>query len=432
MTQRNQRYLGAAFWLAAVGAAATWMLAGHAQPGGADAAAEINASPASLIMDSLWSPTESIEVSDPTGALRVGDVAFSRQSDRWQEVGYITSVRQVDQSANRLTLSLFDRSVWTPAATLRVHRNSGRIGDVMETLLPPQKRERLQQKLAAAFEAHADAVASEILPLIVSSIGASVPLIEIGVEESIARHRAEIDTLVKRYREEIVREKLVPLVREEVMPIVRRHAAEPAEAIGREIWDKASLWRFGWRAVYDQTPLPERALVATEWSRFVDEEVTPILEAHLEEIATAVEEIAKEIAANENVRDELAETATTIASDPEARHLLRIILRESIVDNEQLRQAWTDVWSSPAAKERLRRAGERLEPILRETGDELMGTREHGIEPGFARVLRNQVLSKDRTWITITSGEGTAPAGEPVAMQRATEFMPYPVVYLAQ
>lgn len=444
MTQRHERWLGAAFWIASIGCVAAWLLAVDSRADTSPSAATWQSSPASLILESLWSSTESIEIEDPTGVVRVGDVAFAPHGSQWHEVGYITAVRRVEKADNRVTLTVFDSEAWAPTAIFQVHRNSGRIGDVMATLLPPEKRERLQQRLTAALETHAQSVADEILPLVAESIQTSVPLIESALSDAIERHREEIDTLIARYRAEILNDRILPLIREEVMPIVRKHGAEPAETIGREIWDKASLWRFGWRAIYDKSPLPERELVAVEWDRFVEEEVTPVVEAHLDEIISAVERTIQDLAANRKLRGELAELIHTIAQDPEARALFRTILREAIVDNQQLRQAWASVWSSPAAKERLRRTSKRLEPILREIGDEVMGTRAEGIEPGFARVLRNQILSKDRTWITITPAneqetgserEGaTGSEGEEkaIVLRQADKFMSYPVVYLAK
>ncbi|EMI54179.1 hypothetical protein RSSM_04374 [Rhodopirellula sallentina SM41] len=61
-----------------------------------------------------------------------------------------------------------------------------------------------------------------------------------------------------------------------------------------------------------------------------------------------------------------------------------------------------------------------------------MGTREAGIEPGFARVLRNQILSKDRTWITITPSGGDMTGESAPRLEESQRFMPYPVVYVVQ
>jgi len=455
MTNANRQWLGGAFWAFGFVALASWLIAGNrsnASKNNEETGGKRNriASPAALMVDSLWSSTTPMEVRDPTGIVRVGDVVFAEPA---REVGYVTAVRPIEDAANVVTIAMFEPDVGSSSAVFTVHRNSGRLGDVLTTLMPGPKREELQRKIAAALEAHADAVTRELVPLVMQSIRASVPLIESGIVDAIERHDREIEGLVARYREEIVNERIVPLVRTEVMPIVRKHGQEPAEAIGREVWNRASLFRFGWRVVYDRSPLPERELVAEEWQRFVDEEVVPIVEDNLDEIAAAVEGMVQDLAANERLRSELSAVVGTIASDPEARKLFGKILREGILENKALQQAWMNVWSSPEAKERLRRAGERIEPILRELGDELMGTRQDGIEPGFARVLRNQILAKDRTWITITSGPDSVASppilaphspsnspphspsnspsnSPPIILRRATQFTPYPVIHV--
>ncbi|EMI56362.1 hypothetical protein, partial [Rhodopirellula sallentina] len=379
MNQKQQVWIGIAFWAIVLLFGGGWMISGRVreQRGGDPSAAvteHSSASPASLMLGSLWSPNQDFEIADPTGVVNVGDVVFAPQADEgieakdphsvsnWHEVGYVTSVRIEKGAANQITVSMFDPDAWSDSATFTVHRNSGRMEDVLATLMPREKRAELQQRLKRAFDLHAESIAEEIMPLIVESTRATVPIIESAMVESVERHRDEIDALVSRYREEIVRERIVPLVREEVLPIVRAHGQEPAESIGREVWNRASLWRFGWRAIYDKSPLPERELVVEEWRRFVDEEVVPIVEDHLDEIAVAVENMIRDLAANEKLRSEIADVANTIASDPEAQRLLRTILREAIVDNERIREAWSQIWTSADAQARLRRAGQRIEP----------------------------------------------------------------------
>ena len=103
-------------------------------------------------------------------------------------------------------------------------------------------------------------------------------------------------------------------------------------------------------------------------------------------------------------------------------------MKETLVDNERLRQVWSEVWTSDEAKRALDMAGDRLEPVIRQIGDDLFGTREGGIDPNFARVLRSQVLGKDRRWI-VAYHTGAESSGE---IQISTKRMPYPVVYTAQ
>ena len=72
------------------------------------------------------------------------------------------------------------------------------------------------------------------------------------------------------------------------MPIVQKHGQPPAEEIGQEIWNRASLWRFGWRAVYDKTPFTDKDLVEKEWKRFVKQEAVPVIESKMDSIVSAI------------------------------------------------------------------------------------------------------------------------------------------------
>jgi hypothetical protein len=436
LTRKHRVAIGTAFWLFAAIGIGVWLIRDQT------AADNRTDSPARLLLQSLTSRTAVVVIDDPSKRVDMGDVVFARtdtsanvgDSDTpWQEVGYVSKVRlnSSRSESNELTVTLFDPELAEANHRYLVHRSSGRLDEVLATLLPGERREALQAKLQEAMKQHADEVTSTVLPLVLESLRASVPVIEQELAASIERHQPEIELLAQRYRDEIVQERLIPLVRQEVIPIIRRHGQEPAEEIGREIWNKASLWRFGWRALYDKSPLPERELVQEEWRRFLEQEIVPTVEDHLDELAIAVEEILRDLASNELLRNGFGEVILTIADDEEARNLFRVIVKEAVFDNESLREVWTNIWTSEDARRRLRIAGQRIEPILRQIGDEVMGTREDGIEPGFAKVLRNQILGKDRTWITIHPVDGLSSTKERPRLMVAREFMAYPVVHLA-
>lgn len=429
MSRQHRLITGIAFWLIALILVGVWLVRDQAAIG------NVTASPASLLWESLTARTTTISINDASQRIRDGDVVFAKTDDtsKWQEVGYVSAVQSNGErtAPNRVIVTLFEPELADTPNRYVMHRSSGRLDEVLATLLPADRREALQVRLREAMNAHADEVTAAVVPLVLESFKASVPIIEQELAASIERHQTEIDELADRYRDEIVQERLVPLVRQEVIPIIRRHGQEPAEEIGREIWDKASLWRFGWRALYDKSPLPERELVQEEWRRFLDQEIVPTVEEHLDEMAAAVEKMLRDLAANETLREELMDVASTVVDDEQARELVRSIVEEAVWENQRLRETWTNIWTSPDAKRRLRIAGERIEPILRQIGDEVMGTREGGIEPGFAKVLRNQILGKDRTWITIHPVDGLSSEDERPSLTIAKEFMAYPVVHLA-
>lgn len=156
-----------------------------------------------------------------------------------------------------------------------------------------------------------------------------------------------------------------------------------------------------------------------------------MFEEYMDDIVDAVQETVAAVAANQKVRIELADVATGIASDADTQQLVREILQETLIDNERLRRVWGEVWSSEEAQAALDLAGDRLEPVIRQIGDDLFGSREEGINPNFARVLRNQILGKDRQWIVATLAAEGLDAESVAVLQLSQQPMPYPIVYLA-
>ncbi|MCG8649330.1 MAG: hypothetical protein MI861_05835 [Pirellulales bacterium] len=368
-----------------------------------------------------------VETVDPSAALRRHDpVFFQTAPGQWRQVGYVRRGHG-EVSPEKVQILWHDGEVLPGQCQLTLYRNRGRLEDVVATMLPPDKRRQIQNRLAAAMTRHGEELSAEFVPLVRKSLRQSLPVIEDEFRRASARHRKEIDRLARRWNRDIVSEHLIPLARREIMPIVQKHGQPTAERIGRELWDRASLWRFGWRAIYDRAPLPERNLVQAEWDRFVKKEAVPVFESHMDEIVVAVQRVVTDVSANATVRSELSDVADDLAADPETRKLIRSILKETLLDNERLRKVWNDVWNSEEARRTLTLAGERMEPVVREIGDDLFGTEQEGIDPNFARVLRNQILGKDRRWIVATLSD------QPDAhrLEVSDERMPFPIVYLA-
>jgi len=464
LAKSYNRWIGAGFWAAAVIVSVVGLAA-------------TDATTRRAVQDLFWSSSglpgdrsgraTVVTVVDPTGWLQPGDSAFKFDgvSNQWHQVGFVIAseklqsgagesddTRRTDQHqqsaaspsvraereagpaapplhAVTLRLSGVDRPVET--LDFRVRRASGKLDAVLATLVPEAKRRQLMEKIKFAMRQHGEAITDAMLPVVLDAFAKSVPAIESELKRSVQRHQPQIDSLVARYRRVIVQERLVPLAQEEVLPVLLRHGQGPAEEIGREIWDRAPLWQLGWRAAYDQSPLPQRDMLQAAWRRFVDEEVTPILRDHTDQIVAALEKTMVELSANEAIREEFAQLARQIVRDPEVQELARQIVREAIVENRHLRTIWVRTWSSPQARQALKVAGRRIEPLLREIGDEVMGTRTEGIEPGFARVLRNQILGKDRVWLTVHDGN-VRPSGTPIMASLDPSFAVYPVVRLAR
>lgn len=412
--------LGVLFWVAVVAA-------GYAAK--ASARRGQSGDPAVTLVDYFAGPVVRVNAVDPSARLRVHDPIFYQEdTGAWSQIGYVQAAAGGPEAG--VTLSWHDRRIVPSQCQLWQYHSSGRLEEVVATMLPPEKRLAIQQRLAAALNAHGDELSTAFVPLVEESLRQSIPVIDDEFRAAVDRHRSEIDQLGRRWNDEVVNQRLLPLARREIIPIVRTHGEPAAEQIGRELWDRASLWRFGWRAAYDKSPLPRRDLLQQEWDRFVEQEAMPVFEQHMDEIVEAVQRILSDVAASEAVRRELAEVADDVARDPETRRMVRTILVETLVDNPRLRQVWSGVWTSDEAQRALELAGDRLEPVVRQIGDDLFGSERQGIDPNFARVLRNQILGKDRRWI-VARRTGQPSAGAVATILLASESMPYPIVYLA-
>ncbi|MDA7904984.1 hypothetical protein N9A80_01425 [Rhodopirellula sp.] len=383
----------------------------------------------------LFGGQSEVLVRAPAGKLRIHDPVFLKQDGSWVQVGYVQAISApLNDSSNSSSSAILNwhSSQFAPKdCRFVLHRNRGRLEDVIATMLPPETRAKIQERLATTMKQHGQELSNAFVPLVQNSLKRSLPIIENEFRLSVKRHRGEIEALGDRWNDEVVSERLVPLARREIVPIVRKHGEPTAEEIGRELWDRASIFSFGWRAAYDGLPLvPRKDLVREEWTRFVENEAVPVFEQRMDEIVDSIQKIVSDVAANPKVRKELTDVAVVIANDPEAQKLVRQILKESLVDNQRLKDSWKDVWSSDEAQQAFELAGDRLEPVIRKIGDDLIGSRELGINPNFARVLRSQILGKDRQWIVAIPVQGDRKKQQ-LRIETSTDSMPYPIVYLA-
>jgi hypothetical protein len=343
-----------------------------------------------------FQPTRHIRIDPQNLRLVHGDPVFQLDGGgRWKQVGHVAELSPA-------TVVWYQRPWPTEGQQWKYHEAPRDLRHVLGLLAPPQRRAAIESQIRAALREHGGAIQASLEPLVLESVRESLPLIQRGVSISIDRHREELDAIAARYRQEIVRERLLPLIRTEVLPVVQQYAQPLAEEIGRELWDRASLWRFGWRYLYDTSPLPERALVRGEWERFVQQEVIPVVRSHEEDFIVANGRIMESLSENAEIHKVLTEVGSDLLEDAELRRFLLKVLRESVLENEELRERWREIWNSERASAALADAADRLEPAIRAIGDELFGTREGGITPEFARVLRLAILEKDRRWIVVS------------------------------
>lgn len=387
--------IGVVFWAGCVVLAATaWQRS--------SATATADAAPLSQLVDYALTQPDRLPAELPSVPVRRGDPIFFESPQGWLQTGYLDCV---DADAGIAEVVWYEPAIDPRQCRLDYYRNRGKFDDVLETLLPPEKRRRIQDRLSQTFREHGDEVTAAFRPVIEQSLKESAPVLEDALKASIERHEEEFKAIGKRWENDILKQRIVPLLRAEVLPTIREHGEPVAQEIGRELWDRASIWRFGWRALYDKSPLPEKDLLKGEWERFVEQEAIPVFEDRMDDIIDSQKKIFVEVSQNERIRDEFEAVFKEMAGDPEFQDLMKAVVRESVIDNKQLHEIWTANFKSDQARSAIRLAGERLEPIVREIGDDLFGTKEAGIDPDFARVLRNQILGKDKRWIIASPAE---------------------------
>ncbi len=353
-----------------------------------------------------------------TRELAIGDPIFLETADgTLRQIGEIAALRQGSQTlparqalVREALAELYPQAPpLSPDAELTYIATPDSLAWVVQKLLPDEKRAQIAAELSTVLAEHREEILAALRPLAEQSLRDSLAVIEQDLPAALARHRAELEAIGARYHTEIVEAEVVPLVQDEVWPIVRRHGEPVAAEVGSQLWERVSLWRFGWRVMYDRSFLPDKQLAEKELQRFTDEEAIPILRAHADDFLAVIENSLKDTARNPRVRAALRRNLVKIMEDPELQAVLGTIFREVIVDNPRLREALERNWTSPQAQAAFQLAGRRLEPAVRRMGDLVFGTPEEGISPEFAAALRNQILRKDRRCLLLRD------RGEPAA-----------------
>ena len=341
--------------------------------------------------------------------IRIGDPIFVRlENDKLVQIGCLRQVSEPDSQSYKLTSTTYANATFfasapelKPGDFLTYHKTPSSMDWVARFLLPQERRELIARKITKVYQRHSDEILERLVPVLEEAWSETSVVIRDEILMSLARHRPEFEALGARYRIEIVEQELIPILSKDIWPIVRQESQPLLEQVGEQIWKEASVWRFGWRALYDATPLPEKNLTKQEFSRFVENQAVPVLQRNLPKFVEAQEEVLAKIVNNPAVQQALRENLNTISEDPELRKLLLLVLRESIIENIALRDKLVDIWRGPEMQQVLALADSKFEGTVVEIGEEIFGTPYKGVTPEFARILRHKILLKDNRWFVL-------------------------------
>ena len=366
------------------------------------------------IVDYMGSREWTLDVESPTHlVLGVGDPVFlETESGRLEPIGVISTLDYPGAKDPRNPVTL----AWVEKASVRFlselpelhegdylqyNETSDSLAWVGQTMLNAKKRAEISELIVGAYADHQTELVETFRPLIKQTIADSGKIIRDEIALEIDKHQQQIQAIGKRYRTEVLEKQILPVLEKEVWPIIREEGEPLAEVIGMEIWREVSVWRFGWRYLYDATPLPERNLSQKEFDRFLERKVVPILKSHITDAVELQSVLLKKISQNESLKKTLANAGKKLFQDEEVKSLVKEIFNNAIVDNEKLKQSIEKTWQSDSAVAAMRIANSRVEPVVTEIGKSLFGSPLDGITPEFSKVLRNRVLHKDDRWLVL-------------------------------
>ena len=406
----------------------------------------------SELTDYLAAQRTSIVIESPQNVVvGVGDPLFISTDGVLKPVGVVTKLDFDAEGfeepvrlawVRRATVTFFSRQPVLPGnAWVELHETDSSPTWVVETMLSKSVRDQIRQLIVTAYTDHQQDLVEQFQPVIRATIFDAAQLIRQDLLTELENRHAQIDALRQRYQSDVLEKEILPVLQEEIWPIVQEEVTPLAEEVGREIWQEVSVLGFGWRYIYDRSPLPDKDLSRQEFERFVKKKAIPIIESHFDDAIEMQKRLVSRIASNKHLSAKVTQAAEKMLNDPEVKTLFNEVFRKVILDNPKLKASIEATWRSKQARQAMKIANARLEPVITEIGHALFGSPTDGIPPEFARVLRNRVLHKDDRWLVLHAGNAdqTPAANErqkqtiqTLPLRTAVERSEFPIVALNQ
>ena len=298
-------------------------------------------SPAAMpqIFRFLTSSSQDVQIQfDSSQLLAVNDPVFLNDPDAVRPIGRVARLGPRHQSQTISNERPSDLKInYVKEATVKLFGGAPALSDdatftlqstpkstewVIKTMLPEAKRRELVTLIMESYRRHMPDIAEAFEPVVKDSLATVGSVIRDELKVAFESHEEEFVALGKRFETELLQEKIVPLLQEEIWPIVEEQGSPLAQEIGTEVWKELSLWRFGWRVLYDRSPLPERNFTEQEFNRFVKQKAAPILKEHLPEILELQRSLVKEFSQHPEIRKTVRESFRTVVDDDDLRKLL--------------------------------------------------------------------------------------------------------------
>jgi len=281
---------------------------------------------------------------------------------------------------------------------------------VLRTLLPGEKIAAISEKWNQELLSQREEIFEILNPVISKFLQGFQEVLSADLPPALKARRAELGLIGKRLNDEIVEKEFKPLIKTELWPIIERRTKPALQVLSSEILKKAPLWGFTWRYIYQSLPFTSDVHLKRKFEEFWTEDAVPILKAHADQFLMIAKDIVKEAAGNPRLGRAFRKSFDRVMEDRDVQRLIRLVVQDVILDNPRFHQQLRDFVKSPEVAGALQSLSPRFEPLIRQVGMEILGTPQAGITPEFARVLRTQILKKDRRWLLL---EWAPPGGAP-------------------
>lgn len=365
----------------------------------------------------LFGNSQQVELKfNPDQVFQIGDIIFSWDEGIAKPVGIITRVESPQSNEMGLVYASTAYATLYPGTPtvstkdfVTYHSTPDSLAWVLQIMLPPEKRKEITQLIMATYEDHQHELSTALSPIIQKTIEDSAQIIQEDLKIALRERNDELQKVGNRLQVDLVKENIIPLIRKEIWPVIQRQTKPIMEEVGEEIWQEASVWRFGWRYLYDSTPLPQQDLTLKEFNRFVRDTAVPILEDHAEDFLEVQRTVMREVSENPRVQKVVSESVREFLKDEDVQRLFTEIFQEVVVTNPRLREVWEKNWNSEEAREALALTNQRLEPTITQIGESLFGNPTKHITPEFSWALRSRIMRKDARWLVFVHSPDAPP-----------------------
>lgn len=338
--------------------------------------------------------------------VEVGDPVYTKTEYGMKKIGQVVSKSISDTDGgtviDSVTITLYgDAPPVTRNCFITLHQTPLTFDWAFQHLFPEKRRQEIMQDLKEQFELHQADIIEEFTPILLDTLKEVSMVLQEDLKQAFQEKKDQLTKIGARYQEGFVEQKLIPLIKREIWPIVERRAQPVLDEVGSEIWQKASLWRFGWRLAYDKFPLTNSNLLKQEWNRFVKDDAMPVVESHSDDFYQLARNILREIAENPEVKQAGKEGINQLLNDEEIKQLISETLWKILFENDRLKAVIRRNLSSQRTLDVVKETSGKFEDKLREIGDNIFGTFEDGIRKEFAGLLRKEILRRDLRWFVL-------------------------------